>query len=302
MLRTGSPDVLGPEYRGRAGAFQPGPLSLSALERYQDCPFKFFASEVLRLEEPPEDDAAFSPRERGRFVHEVLQSFFEAWDRAGHGPITARMLPAARAVFAEAVEPLLAALSETDAVLERTRLFGSAISPGVVETRARTRGVPRARAGGGTLARVPAWRATSRSAARTGRRWRCGGGRPHRSAAGTPPAGGGLQVRQGARAEARAAGAGLRPVRPRTPAGARRRGMADGRGGLPGALGPTARSCRSSRRAPKDAASGWPKSRATVMAVVDAVRAGDFPPAPDGRDDLPLLRVRVGVPEGLRRR
>ena len=32
------------------------------------------------------------------------------------------------------MEPLLAALSDTDAALERTRLFGSAISPGVAET------------------------------------------------------------------------------------------------------------------------------------------------------------------------
>jgi len=134
LLRAASPAVLGPEYRGQAGDFQPGPLSLSALERYLDCPFKFFASEVLRLEEPPEDDASISPRERGRFLHGALQKFFEAWDKAGHGPITPATLPAARTVFAEAVEPLLAALSDTDAALERTRLFGSAISPGVAET------------------------------------------------------------------------------------------------------------------------------------------------------------------------
>jgi RecB family exonuclease len=133
-LRTTFPGILGPEYHGQAGPFQPGPLSLSALERYLDCPFKFFASEVLRLEEPPEDDASISPRERGRFLHEALQRFFEDWDRAGHGPITPATLPQARTVFAQAVEPLLAALSETDAALERTRLFGSAISPGVVET------------------------------------------------------------------------------------------------------------------------------------------------------------------------
>jgi RecB family exonuclease/inactivated superfamily I helicase len=133
-LRSGAPAVLGPEYRGQAGAFQPGPLSLSALERYLDCPFKFFASEVLRLEEPPEDDVSISPLERGRFVHEALQKFFEAWDRAGHGPITPATLSTARTVFAAAVEPLLAQLSDTDAALERTRLFGSAISPGIAET------------------------------------------------------------------------------------------------------------------------------------------------------------------------
>ena len=37
-------------------------------------------------------------------------------------------------MFAAAVEPLLATLSDTDAAHERARLFGSAISPGVAET------------------------------------------------------------------------------------------------------------------------------------------------------------------------
>jgi ATP-dependent helicase/nuclease subunit B len=133
-LRIGVPAGEGAAYRGQAGRYQPPPLSLSALERYLDCPFKFFAADVLRLEEPPEDDAAVSPRARGRFVHQALQCFFEAWDREGAGPITAQNLGRARAVFASAVQPLLADLSETDAAHERARLFGSAISPGVAET------------------------------------------------------------------------------------------------------------------------------------------------------------------------
>jgi RecB family exonuclease len=133
-LRIDTPAGDTDAYRGQAGTYEPPPLSLSAIERYVDCPFKFFAADVLRLEEPPEDDAAVSPRARGRFVHEALQRFFEAWDQTGAGPVTPENLPRARAVFAEAVEPLLARLSETDAAHERARLFGSAISPGVVET------------------------------------------------------------------------------------------------------------------------------------------------------------------------
>ena len=107
--------------------------SVSALERYQDCPFKFFASDVLQLDELPEDEAALSPRARGRFIHEVFQRFFEAWDRRGGGTITSDRLDDARAVFAETAEPLLANLAEADAALERTRLFGSAISVGIVD-------------------------------------------------------------------------------------------------------------------------------------------------------------------------
>lgn len=108
-------------------------FSVSALERYQDCPFKFFAAEVLRLEDTPEDEAVLSPRGRGRFIHEVFQAFFEVWDRRGDGPVTPERLDEARAVFAEVAEPLLARLPDGDSSLERTRLFGSAIAMGLVD-------------------------------------------------------------------------------------------------------------------------------------------------------------------------
>jgi RecB family exonuclease len=118
---------------GRTAPHQPAALSLSALERYQDCPFKFFATDVLRLEEAPEDESALSPRARGRFIHELFQQFFLAWDGTRQGPITSDRIDAARALFAQVAEPLLARLPETDAALERTRLFGSAISVGLVD-------------------------------------------------------------------------------------------------------------------------------------------------------------------------
>ncbi|OFW48914.1 MAG: hypothetical protein A3G77_01770 [Acidobacteria bacterium RIFCSPLOWO2_12_FULL_68_19] len=107
--------------------------SLSALERYQDCPFRFFAADVLRLEEPPEDEPARSPRAHGRFVHEVFQRFFEAWEARGGGTITVDRMDEARALFEQVVSPMLARLPESDAALERTRLFGSAVSTGVVD-------------------------------------------------------------------------------------------------------------------------------------------------------------------------
>jgi RecB family exonuclease len=47
--------------------------------------------------------------------------------------MTSENLDAARAVFGEVAEPLLARLPEADAALERTRLFGSAISVGIVD-------------------------------------------------------------------------------------------------------------------------------------------------------------------------
>ncbi len=107
--------------------------SLSALERYQDCPFKFFAADVLELEEPPEDESMLSPRARGKFVHEVFQRFFEAWDARGHGTITVDRVDEARALFQDVTGPMLARFSEAEALLERARLFGTAVSIGIVD-------------------------------------------------------------------------------------------------------------------------------------------------------------------------
>jgi len=120
-------------YRGWTAAPPATAYSVSAFERYQDCPFKFFASDILHLEEVPEDESTLSPRARGRFIHEVFQRFFEAWDARGVGAITADRLDEARALMAEVAEPLLARLPEAEAALERARLFGSAISTGSVD-------------------------------------------------------------------------------------------------------------------------------------------------------------------------
>ena len=132
-LRTLQRDRDDAKFRGSTGPHQPVAYSLSGLERYQDCPFKYFASDVLRLDEPAEDGAALSARARGRFVHELLQKFFEAWDARGEGAITPGRLNAARAVFAEVAEPLLARLPPGDAPLERSRVFGSPLSVGIVD-------------------------------------------------------------------------------------------------------------------------------------------------------------------------
>ena len=127
------PSAAGGRHQGATAGHAAPAFSVSALERYQDCPFKFFASDVLRLEEAPEDEPTLSPRARGRFIHEVFQRFFEAWDRGGASTITPDRLDEARALFAEVAAPLLARLPEAEASLERTRLFGSAIAVGLVD-------------------------------------------------------------------------------------------------------------------------------------------------------------------------
>jgi RecB family exonuclease len=120
-------------FRGFTRPPAPRPYSLSALERYQDCPFKLFAADVLRLEEVPEDESTMSPRARGRFIHEVFEQFFDTWGKRGGGAITSERLDEARALMSEVAEPLLDRLPAADAALERARLFGSAISTGSVD-------------------------------------------------------------------------------------------------------------------------------------------------------------------------
>jgi RecB family exonuclease len=107
--------------------------AVSALERYQDCPFKFFAADVLDLDEPVEDEPMRSPRARGRFIHEVFQRFFEAWDASGARTITADRVDEARALFEEVAERLLTRFPDAEAALERAQLFGSAAAPGIVD-------------------------------------------------------------------------------------------------------------------------------------------------------------------------
>jgi RecB family exonuclease len=118
-------------FRGASGPWTLPRVSVSRLERYLDCPFRFFASEVLGLEEEPEDEDARTPLERGRFLHELFERFFAEWQRRGHRRITVEALPAARALFEEVAEAALSTLPPAEAALERARLLGSAVSPGI---------------------------------------------------------------------------------------------------------------------------------------------------------------------------
>src|SRR5213594_2162768 len=74
-----------------------------------------------------------TPKELGIFVHEVFEAFFDQWGRMGKRAITPENLAEARAVFRDTVEPLLAALPEDEAAVQRTRLLGSAADEGLAE-------------------------------------------------------------------------------------------------------------------------------------------------------------------------
>jgi RecB family exonuclease/inactivated superfamily I helicase len=122
-----------PAYHGAAGPQAPRTLSVSAIETYETCPFKYFARYVMRLDEEREDEEVMDPKRQGLFVHKVFEVFFTAWQRRGHRAITVANLDAARELFGSVAEEQLKALPEAEAALERTRLLGSPVAAGLGE-------------------------------------------------------------------------------------------------------------------------------------------------------------------------
>lgn len=133
LLRQARTGALDARYRGSIGAHGAGIYAVSRVERYLECPFKYFAGHVLQLEEEREDESGLSAQERGQLLHGVFEAFFAAWRGAGQGAITTANLAEAVALFAEVTEARLAELSDADRALERTYLLGSAASPGLAE-------------------------------------------------------------------------------------------------------------------------------------------------------------------------
>ena len=120
-------------FRGAAGARAPVAYAVSRLERYLECPFKYFAAHVLKLEEERDEEAWMTPQERGHFVHEVFEDFFAEWQRAGHGAITIANVGTAMELFDTVAGRHLDALPEGDRALEQTLLLGSAAAAGFGE-------------------------------------------------------------------------------------------------------------------------------------------------------------------------
>jgi RecB family exonuclease len=132
-LRSNRPDPALPLYHGSIGAQRQREWSVSSLETYLGCPFRFFAQHVLALDEEPEDEEVMDPRRQGQFVHAVFEAFFNAWQQAGHRAVTPDNLGVAREMFAAVVDQQLAALPAAEAGIERTRLLGSPAAAGLGE-------------------------------------------------------------------------------------------------------------------------------------------------------------------------
>ena len=132
-VRAGSAERERARFEGEAGPWVLPRVSVSRLERYLKCPFQFYVANVLQVDEEPEDENTRSPLVRGRFLHELFETFFHEWQARGRGRITAAHMTEARELFVEICEPALASLSPAEAGLERARLFGSAVGSGIAD-------------------------------------------------------------------------------------------------------------------------------------------------------------------------
>jgi len=132
-LRRGRSPGARPEFHGEAGPAPSAVYTITAIDRFLQCPFKYFAHSVLQLPEDVEDEPAMTPRAEGEFVHGVLRAFFDAWQADGLGAITVDLLPEARSRFAAAAERALAGLPASEAAVQRMRLLGAVGAPGLGE-------------------------------------------------------------------------------------------------------------------------------------------------------------------------
>jgi CRISPR/Cas system-associated exonuclease Cas4 (RecB family) len=133
LVRSHNAEREPARFQGQAGEWTLPRVSVSRLERYLKCPFQFYVSNVLQVAEEPEDENSRSPLERGRFLHELFETFFHEWQARGRGRITSREMAEARGLFEEIAEPALRSLSPAEAGLERARLFGSAVGSGIAD-------------------------------------------------------------------------------------------------------------------------------------------------------------------------
>jgi RecB family exonuclease len=132
-LRLERPPLEDRAYRGFVGLRAPEAYRVSRVDRYVDCPFKYFAETVLRLPEEREESSGLTPLERGLLIHELFEQFYREWHGRGRRTITPAELPEALALFAGLTHAALARFPPPDRALEATRLLGSIVATGLGE-------------------------------------------------------------------------------------------------------------------------------------------------------------------------
>ncbi|MEP6915564.1 MAG: PD-(D/E)XK nuclease family protein, partial [Acidobacteriota bacterium] len=132
-MRASRSATGGGRFHGEAGARESAVYAVSHIERYLECPFKYFATYILKLPEERDEESGLTPQERGQFLHDVFETFFRAWQSSGKGSLTSGNITEAVALFEDVAEARLATLPESDRALERTYLLGSAAASGLAE-------------------------------------------------------------------------------------------------------------------------------------------------------------------------
>jgi ATP-dependent helicase/nuclease subunit B len=127
------PPLSARDYGGFVPPPAPRAYRVSAVDRYVDCPFKYFAGAMLGLDEERAEMAGLTPLERGSLLHGLFERFYAEWQADGLGAITVETLPEALARFARLTTEALSALPPADRALEQARLLGSVMARGVAE-------------------------------------------------------------------------------------------------------------------------------------------------------------------------
>jgi ATP-dependent helicase/DNAse subunit B len=122
-----------PAYGGFVDPQTTAAYRVSKVDRYVECPFKYFSETVLHLREERDEMAGLTPLERGTLLHTLFERFYREWQKAGGTSITAATLPDALALFSRIAESEFDHLPEADRALERARLLGSIVGSGVAE-------------------------------------------------------------------------------------------------------------------------------------------------------------------------
>jgi ATP-dependent helicase/nuclease subunit B len=95
---------VGEEGRRHLAGFRDRVLSVSQLETYAGCPFRFFSRFLLRLREREEFEEGMTPVEKGALLHESLYEFFSGRRERNAPPLKG----ASQADFEQAVKELSA--------------------------------------------------------------------------------------------------------------------------------------------------------------------------------------------------
>jgi RecB family exonuclease len=132
-LRVERPALVDPRYSGFVGLQAAQAYRVSRVDHYVDCPFKYFAENVLGLPEERDEFSGLSPLERGTLVHALFEQFYRQWQEEGRGTITPATLSDALELFGRLTREALSRLPDADRALEETRLLGSIVARGMAE-------------------------------------------------------------------------------------------------------------------------------------------------------------------------